>query len=50
MDFSLHELACLEAVVVEGSFQGAADKLHRTHSAVHAAIKHLEQRLGGWKS
>jgi DNA-binding transcriptional LysR family regulator len=46
MDFSLHELACLAAVVSEGSFQGAAAKLHRTHPAVHAAIKNLEQRVG----
>ncbi|ANH71350.1 LysR family transcriptional regulator [Ralstonia insidiosa] len=46
MDFSLHELACLEAVIAEGSFQAAADKLHRTHPAVHAAVKNLEQRLG----
>lgn len=46
MDFSLHELACLDEVIAQGSFQGAADKLHRTHSAVHAAVKNLEQRLG----
>ena len=46
MDFTLHELACLDAVVSEGSFQAAASKLHRTHPAVHAAIKHLEERVG----
>ncbi len=46
MDFTLHELACLDAVVSEGSFQAAASKLHRTHPAVHAAIKHLEARVG----
>lgn len=46
MDFTLHELACLDAVVAEGSFQGAADKLHRTHPAVYAAVKNLESRLG----
>lgn len=46
MDFSLHELACLEAVVTEGSFQAAADKLHRTHPSVHAAVSNLERRLG----
>ncbi|RUL76133.1 LysR family transcriptional regulator [Dyella choica] len=46
MVFSLHELACLDAVIAEGSFQAAAEKLHRTHPAVHAAVKNLEQRLG----
>lgn len=46
MDFSLHELACLNAVIDEGSFQAAAEKLHRTHPAVHAAVRNLEQRLG----
>lgn len=46
MDFSLHELACFDAVMAEGSFQAAAEKLHRTHPAVHAAVKNLEQRLG----
>ena len=46
MDFSLHELACLDAVIAEGSFQAAAEKLHRTHPAVHTAVKNLEQRLG----
>ena len=46
MDFTLHELACFDAVVTEGSFQAAAQKLHRTHPAIHTAVKHLESRLG----
>lgn len=46
MNFSLQELACFEAVISAGSFQGAAETLHRTHSAVHAAVRNLEQRLG----
>ncbi|WP_431826007.1 LysR family transcriptional regulator [Burkholderia sp. F1] len=46
MNFSLHELACLDAVIAEGSFQAAADKLNRTHPAVYAAVKNLESRLG----
>ncbi|WP_047250349.1 LysR family transcriptional regulator [Chromobacterium subtsugae] len=46
MDFTLHELVCLDAVLREGSFQAAALKLHRSHPAVHAAIKNLEARLG----
>lgn len=47
MNFSLHELACFDAVIAEGSFQAAADRLHRTHPAVYAAVKNLEHRLGG---
>jgi len=46
MDFSLQELSCLLSVASEGSFQAAAAKLHRTHPAVHSAIKQLEQRAG----
>lgn len=46
MNFSLHELACFDAVIAEGSFQAAADRLHRTHPAVYAAVKNLEHRLG----
>ncbi|POZ62449.1 LysR family transcriptional regulator [Chromobacterium alticapitis] len=46
MDFTLHELACLDAVLSEGSFQAAALKLHRSHPAIHAAVKNLEARLG----
>jgi DNA-binding transcriptional LysR family regulator len=46
MDFTLQELSCLMAVANEGSFQAAAARLHRTHPAVHAAIKQLEQRAG----
>jgi len=33
-------------VVVEGSFQAAADKLHRTHPSVFSAVKNLEAQLG----
>jgi DNA-binding transcriptional LysR family regulator len=46
MDFTLQELSCLLAVASEGSFQAAATRLHRTHPAVHAAIKQLERRSG----
>lgn len=45
-DFTLHELACLDALAAEGSFQAAAVRLHRTHPAVFAAIKSLEARVG----
>jgi DNA-binding transcriptional LysR family regulator len=44
--FSLQELACLDAVVAHGSFHAAAAALHRTHPAVHAAVKALESRVG----
>ena len=44
-DLSLQELLCLNAVVEEGSFQAAADRLHRTHPTVFNAIKNLENRL-----
>src|SRR5262252_6723692 len=45
-DITLHELACFDAVVSEGSFQAAARRLHRTHPSVYAAVKNLEDRLG----
>ncbi|MDE2429608.1 MAG: LysR family transcriptional regulator [Burkholderiales bacterium] len=44
-DLSLQELLCFCAVVEAGSFQAAADSLHRTHPTVFNAIKNLEQRL-----
>lgn len=46
MNFTLQELQCLDAVVGEGSFQAAASKLHRSHTAVHSAIRKLEANLG----
>ncbi len=45
-EFTLHELACFDAVVAEGSFQAAAVYLHRTHPAVFAAVKAIESRIG----
>ncbi len=44
--FTLHDLQCLDAVVRAGGFQAAADKLHRSHPAVFAAIAKLERQLG----
>jgi DNA-binding transcriptional LysR family regulator len=46
MRFTLSELQCLAAVADEGSLQAAAAKLHRTHPAVHAALKKLERSTG----
>ncbi|HEY9023587.1 MAG TPA: LysR family transcriptional regulator [Burkholderiaceae bacterium] len=45
-DLSLQALACLDAVASEGGFQAAAARLHRTHSAVFAAVRQLEARAG----
>ncbi|MET3130757.1 DNA-binding transcriptional LysR family regulator [Oxalobacteraceae bacterium GrIS 1.11] len=45
-DISIQELLYFDAVVSSGSFQAAADKLHRTHPSVYTAVKNLEQRLG----
>lgn len=45
-NFTFHELLCFDAVVAEGSFKAAAEKLHRTHPTVHAAVKNLENQLG----
>jgi DNA-binding transcriptional LysR family regulator len=44
--FTLHELRCFDAVVRLGSFQAAAELLHRTHPSVFAAIGKLEDGLG----
>jgi len=46
MNFTLSELQCLAAVAEEGSLQAAAARLHRTHPAVHAALKKLERNTG----
>ena len=43
---TLHQLRCFDAVVTEGSFQAAADKLFRSQPTVFAAVKSLETQLG----
>ena len=43
---TLHQLQCFDAVVSEGGFQAAADKLHRTQPTVFVAVKNLEAQLG----
>ena len=40
------QLAALAAVIEDGSFEAAADRLHVTPSAVSQRIKALEQRVG----
>lgn len=44
--FTLQDLLCFVAVVQEGSFQSAATALHRSHAAVFAALRKLEDQFG----
>lgn len=44
--FTLQDLLCLVAVIQEGSFQGAATTLNRSHAAVFAGLGKLEAQLG----
>jgi DNA-binding transcriptional LysR family regulator len=43
---TLHQLQCFDAVVTEGGFQPAAEKLLRAQPTVFAAVKSLEAQLG----
>src|SRR5215470_7770283 len=43
---TLQQLLCFDAVVSEGGFQAASEKLGRTHPTVFTAIKNLEAQLG----
>ncbi|WP_370600565.1 LysR family transcriptional regulator [Pseudomonas nitroreducens] len=45
-DFTLHDLHCFDAVVEAGGFQAAAQRLHRSHPAIFAAVARLEGQLG----
>jgi DNA-binding transcriptional LysR family regulator len=42
---TLHQLQCFEAVVSEGSFQAAAEKLSRAQPSVSASVRNLEEQL-----
>ena len=42
---TLHQLQCFEAVVSEGSFQAAAEKLSRAQPSVSSSVKNLENLL-----
>src|SRR5438067_1949402 len=44
-DVTIHQLQCFDAVVSEGSFQAAADKLLRAQPSVSLAVKNLETQL-----
>jgi DNA-binding transcriptional LysR family regulator len=43
---TIQQLICFDAVVSEGGFQAAAEKLNRAHPTVFAAVKNLEAQLG----
>jgi DNA-binding transcriptional LysR family regulator len=42
---TIHQLLCFDAVVTEGSFQAAAEKLRRSQPTVSASVKNLETQL-----
>jgi DNA-binding transcriptional LysR family regulator len=43
---TLHQLRCFDAVVTEGGFQAAAEKLLRSQPTVFTAVKNLEIQAG----
>ncbi len=43
---TLLQLQCFDALVAEGGFAAAAQRLNRTHPTVHTAIRSLEELLG----
>ena len=45
-NITIDQLLCFHAVVSEGGFQGAAEKLLRAQPTVSAAVKTLESQLG----
>ena len=45
-DVTVHQLLCFDAVVTEGSFQAAAEKIRRAQPSVSLAVKNLEGQLG----
>ena len=46
MDLPVEHLATFSAIVEEGSFEGAARRLHLTPSAISQRVRALEQRVG----
>src|SRR5882757_2591923 len=46
MDITVHQLMCFDAVVSEGSFQAAAERIGRAQPSVSLAVKNLELQLG----
>lgn len=45
MNVTIQQLQCFDAVVTEGGFQAAADKLRRSQPSVSQAVKNLEEQL-----
>lgn len=43
---SLHQLECFLALAAEGSFAAAAKRVHKSHTAVFATIRSLEETVG----
>jgi DNA-binding transcriptional LysR family regulator len=43
---TIHQLECFDAVVREGTFQAAAEKIRRAQPSVSTAVKNLEAQLG----
>jgi DNA-binding transcriptional LysR family regulator len=43
---SLHQLECFLALAAEGSFAAAAKRVHKSHTAVFATIRNLEDTVG----
>ena len=43
---TIHQLLCFDAVVAEGSFQAAAEKMRLAQPSVSLAVKTLESQLG----
>ncbi|MRV76072.1 LysR family transcriptional regulator [Duganella sp. FT92W] len=43
---SLHQLECFLALADEGSYAAAAQRLHKSHTAVFATIRNLEETVG----
>jgi DNA-binding transcriptional LysR family regulator len=46
MTLTLHQLECFDAIVSEGTFQAAAQKLRRSQPSISTAVKNLEDQLG----
>jgi len=46
MGMTIHQLQCFDAVVTEGSFQAAAEKIRRAQPSISLAVKNLEGQLG----
>ena len=46
MSIGFEEIEAINAIMEEGSFRAAAEKLHKAQSSVCYAIKVLEKELG----